>query len=625
MVEFHHSYYHPLDREYERVYLDSDSRPMYHMSPRDIGISTPPFKDQLETLQARIRQGASTIELGFSGAGKGSMGGGNTTPEMVPKWQREAIRELAKINKLRLSTHATFAAGSLAGFQQNHFDEGARERSLHEIKRAIEFAADTTQGGPIVTHLGEFPRSIYESFHKEGFRGFEEEEKHAQVYLVDKRTGEIVTGLSRSTEIPWPKFAVDKSGKEVLDEDGQPVPIFNPKSGVFETQMVGWNYFEQKAKNWNREHPEKNMSPAQMFFHAYQDAQERQAKGMAKYWSRGYEESKRELDDLNKAKAFYEEVFSHISPTNRKNWAKVLPHHDPFSIGITPDLKDPLELIDQMIQQAKHNIEHIKETSLSYSEQIQQINAKKQNVVPMEEFGLKKTADTIARAAEYAYDRSRKLPEPLFIAPENVFPEQYGSHPEELKQIILAARERFTERMHQKGMAESQAKKLAEEHIKATFDIGHAFTWKKYFQGDPKKSYEENEKEFKKWLMDKVKDLNQHKIIGHVHVSDNFGYEDEHVTPGQGIVPIKEFLEEMKHAGIKRIIVEPAHQDFEAVLGGWKEFGGSIYRGAAPAMGAGTWTDVQGSYFGKTRSPYFVFGEYSPSQDFSLWTGIQLE
>ena len=243
----------------------------------------------------------------------------------------------------------------------------------------------------------------------------------------------------------------------------------------------------------------------------------------------------------------------------------------------------------------------------------------------MEEYGVKKTADTLARAAEFAWVKSKGLEKPLFVAPENVFAEQYGSHPQELKEVILAARARFVERMGQKGMSESRAKRLASQHIRATFDVGHANTWKKYYQGNPKKSYEENEKDFKKWLIKQVKDLSESDIIGHVHVSDNFGYEDEHLTPGQGNTPIKEFLDVMKKAGIKEVIVEPGHQDYLAMYGGWREFGGSIYGAQIPTMPKRSWSDIEFSYFGQTRTPYFVFGGYRPSEEWTLWTGVPLE
>ncbi len=617
-------YYHAMDRDY--LTIDPPDRKRGTMfSVKDIGMSTPPFKDQLESLQARIKQGASTIELGFSGAGKGSMGGGNVTPEMVPKWERQAIKDLAKINDLRLSTHATFSAGSLAGFAQNHFDEQAREHALIEIKRAIEFAADTTEGGAVVAHLGEFPRSIYESYSKEGFKGYAEEEKHAAVYLVDKRTGEVVTGLTRSTTIPLPVWKRKPGTEEYeLDENGRRIPEYDPQTGTFKARMADWDYFENETKEWNRAHPSQQKTPVQMFYEGHLDQQEAQARGMALYWAQHFESTEKALKGYKDALAYYEKLLQNVPEQDRKNWALKTGGNDPYGF-IPPETKDPVDYIKDRIKDYGREVDHMRQASISYSEQLVQIEEKKKNTVSMESYAVGKTADTLARAAEFAMARSKHLKEPLFVAPENIFPEQYGAHPQELKQVVLESRKRFVELMKGKGMSESQAAQLASKHIRATFDIGHAHTWKKYYQGNPKKSYEENEADFKKWTIDQVKDLNKAGVIGHVHVSDNFGYEDEHVTPGGGTAPIREFLDEMKKAGIKNIIVEPGHQDYLAMYGGWREFGGAIYGAEMAAQPKRSWSDIEFSYFGKMRTPYFVVGDYAPNQEWSLWSGTPLE
>ncbi|MBT3583059.1 hypothetical protein HN510_04530, partial [Candidatus Woesearchaeota archaeon] len=108
----------------------------------NIGIGTHAGKDQLQELKAKIFKGAGAVELGFMGRGKGVKGQGNTTPGMHGKEEREAMRDLAKVNKVRLSTHASVGAGSWSGFHENKFDENAREQNIFEGKRAIEFAAD---------------------------------------------------------------------------------------------------------------------------------------------------------------------------------------------------------------------------------------------------------------------------------------------------------------------------------------------------------------------------------------------------------------------------------------------------------------------------------------------------
>jgi len=242
-------------------------------------------------------------------------------------------------------------------------------------------------------------------------------------------------------------------------------------------------------------------------------------------------------------------------------------------------------------------------------------------MVPVREYALKQTADTIARAAVKAYETEvqKGLKRPLFIAAENIFPEQYGAHPQELKNIVIKSREQMVERLKAKNVSEDEAKKIAETHIKATIDIGHANMLRKYFSGD--------EKDFNKWVINEIDKLAKEGYIGHIHLSDNFGYEDEHITPGQGTAPIQEFVETLKKHGFKgRMIIEPGGQPegmaHTAVTGTWRLLHSPVYRLDGQHW---TWTDIDQSYFGKTGSPSYLVGDIVPSKDWTLWSGTQLE
>ncbi len=190
------------------------------------------------------------------------------------------------------------------------------------------------------------------------------------------------------------------------------------------------------------------------------------------------------------------------------------------------------------------------------------------------------------------------------------------------------------ELMMRKGMDESQAKELAERHIKAHLDTGHINIWRKYWVADPNKSPEKNNEEFDQWLLEKVESMTKKKMIGSVHLSDNFGYQDEHLTPGEGNAPIRKIAEILKKNGYNHpLIVEPGAaattdlSDFHGLMKTWKLFGSSIH-GAAPTGGRTQkkqWGQVQYGYFGQAESPYFVFGGYSPSEDFTLWSGVVME
>jgi hypothetical protein len=135
-------------------------------------------------------------------------------------------------------------------------------------------------------------------------------------------------------------------------------------------------------------------------------------------------------------------------------------------------------------------------------------------------------------------------------------------------------------------------------------------------------------------VLEKSKDLVKNKIVGHVHLSDNYGYHDEHLTIGDGNAPIKKFLEIMKKAGIDDYIVEGgSFNPLTALPRSWNFLGSPVYSVFKPGIAEQTWGDslVGGfhqSYFGRTEMPRYIIGEYAPSEDYKgapFYTGTPLE
>ena len=264
-------------------------------------------------------------------------------------------------------------------------------------------------------------------------------------------------------------------------------------------------------------------------------------------------------------------------------------------------------------------------------------------------------------------DRSVNPDNPIVITMENIFPDRFGGHPQELKWLIEKAREKFVEHLtepeielglttkekpvmkknpetgklelqkqpnpwYRESISKEKAEELAATHIKATLDTGHLNMWRKFFQPKQGSTAEQNEAEFKKWYLDQIDDLAKNKMIGNVHLADNFGYQDDHLAPGQGNTPIKEAVQIIKKYGYdKALTVEPGADastdisDFHGVMKTWRYFGSSIYGMGAPAQARQTWGQVEHSYFGQNQPPYFVFGAYSPSNEWTLWSQVPME
>ncbi|MBI2133380.1 hypothetical protein HYU11_01720 [Candidatus Woesearchaeota archaeon] len=641
------AYFSPMDRGYTPIQDSIEVVPeMAGLSPSDIGISAPPMQNQLEALNARIRQGASRVELGFTGRGKGSMGQSSTTPEMYGMEERRDIRELANLNKVILSTHATTQVGNLSGLTEGGFNEMAREMALNEVKRAIDFAADVTDGGAVVVHTGEFQRPIFDSYGPDfmmnpaesdvGHQAHPQGERKKAVFnIVDTRTGQIIP-IRTDQPVPLPVWKKDAQGNYIKDEYGERIPETeqdpnNPGTVRYKMSTREWDYFVQEAQKYSKEHPDQSpRKPEMQYFIEQNDMQRLQFKSLSKFYGgiEQVEDTKKNLEKVNKALKFYEELEKTVPQDEL--WKLKLPSGAPRELaGLIPpdDPRLPSQVLKDMKTHYEGMLQRMIYSELSYTQQARDIEERQKYVAPIKEYAIQKSADTIARAGLFAMQKSEqmKTKEPLYIAPENIFPETYGAHPEELRHIIKESRKTMSQQLEKMyGYDKQHAVELSERHIKATFDIGHAYTWRKYFVGDPKASIAENDAKFKNWLLNQVQQLTDEGIIGHVHVSDNFGYEDEHVDPGMGRAPIKEFIDKIKKGGIKNVTVEPAHQDYRSLLGAWRHFGSSIY-GMSRPMGD-TWSDVWRGYFGQTAPPYFLYGEAAPDPEhWVLWTGTRME
>lgn len=609
-----------------------------------LGVSTPPMQDQLQSIQARIRQGAQAVELGFLGTGKGSAGQSSFTPGTVGIPERQAIRDVAKVNDVKISSvHASMKIQGLAGFDgRGEFSEAKRSQDMEEVKRTIDFAGDVTDGGAIVVHTGEFPYSVQDQHGKTPFKTKSGKEikfsegyataQRAPKYLVNTKSGKIVDSINHDFEV---QYLAEKEGADKLE--------FETKTKTYDdfvvTAKANLDSNERKAENmkeFEKHNEGKELSdeeykntygdPGWMAAHFQIDQGITQNKSDYLHHKARYDHYKHDLDQaelqLRAAEALYK------------------------GAGVAkPDFagKQSIDALQRKVYYFKSHAEAEKEYMKRYDLQRKNSYEQLYSFRPIESYGVQKTAESIAELAIDAarVTRDKKLKNPLFVAPENLWDGNYGAHPKDLRKIIVDSRNKVVEFMTSDKIeiqgkevdnpfksyakkalghtpSKSEAKKIAENHIKATFDIGHANIWRKYFDGD--------EKEFKSWMGHEVEKLTKDGIIGHVHVSDNFGYNDEHLPPGYGNAPIKEFLTHMNKSGFdKEFIVEPAHHDIGALHSGMEFLQTPIYRIDTQTH---RWTSPERSYFGQTHIPGFVTPGYLPNvgeQKPMVWSELPLE
>jgi len=323
-------------------------------------------------------------------------------------------------------------------------------------------------------------------------------------------------------------------------------------------------------------------------------------------------------------------------------------------------------MINKALSEQRVSLEFARQASVSQQQQAEDTAETKSHIVtPIKRF-KKHIARLYAEAGLHAMKRSKDPNRPLMLTIENLFPERFGGHPQELKFVIDESRKWMVDFLTKKevllglqekgrdnykdsvmgkspyyvpGMSKSEAEKLADTHIKATLDTAHLNLWRKYWQAKPGQSIDDANKDFNKWYLKELDMLSAGGYIGNVHLVDNYGFQDEHLTPGQGNVPIKEALAIFRKHGYKdAITVEPGADastdlsDFHGLMKAWRYLGSPIYgMGGGGAGGGGgmrapsTWGDVQYSYFGQNRPPNYTFGAYSPSNDWTLWTQVPME
>ncbi|MBD3310087.1 hypothetical protein GF351_02615 [Candidatus Woesearchaeota archaeon] len=675
---FDTAYYHPMDRDYH-------PEPIEGAGVKDVGMSVPLgiAAGDVHGVAAKIRSGAGSLEIGFPGAVRGQRQ--QQTPGMWGFEQRQALREMADVNKVNLTTHASYGIGGMAGQdQQGNFSDEYRKTAVDEIKRAIEFAADVAKGGSVVVHTGEYIRPISEEpWAAQGklFKQYEEEPERAIVRLVDDRTGQVLQQIRKNqivaravwnksdrdftyvSEVDNPEIGVRKGDNvhvrkgDYIDYENkkvsfdQRVPEYNPETNSFNITRQTWDDFVEEARIRNEQlarerkvtvsqlrslYPDEYRTPEEAFMAATTESQERVALGWAGQYSRTLKDNFKNLEMVKKAKDYWDKLEASI-PEDEK-W-KIMERDQPMLYGAlgkvaeflpkSKGAKTPSELLDNAMEELRNEIKNEREMVTGQLENAETQRILRDHAVSARKYALKRSYESYADAGMHAFyqTQAKRTEKPLIITMENIFPEQYGGHPEELRDLIYGARKQMANKLAKKGYSEQEAEKIAANHIKCTIDTGHMNMWRKYWQG--------SDKEFDKWFLKESEELAKEGLIGNVHLTDNYGYQDDHLAPGQGNTPVRAFVKVLKKHGYDgAMTVEPGADastdlgDFHGLAKTWRYFGSPVYGLASPhrvGAPARNWTDVQYGYFGRTYPPYFIFGAYSPSNDWQLWSGTPME
>ena len=528
------------------------------------------------------------------------------------------------------------------------------------------------------------------------FRMYDDEEGRTSYRVIDSRTGSTVLEARKNKKVAKPvwkrynegdEYWQENNGLEYTDSNNQTVkpgdyidpfgnkvdpahrvPLYDKEKGQFVVQQMGWEELKKESeemtqrakqswKDWKagkiseeefnktqwvrfkeaKSEQEVLVRPEEAYVIATLETNAANSRGWAVYYGGNYDEYVDGIKKLRKAREIYKKIED--STNDEEKW-KLKREAQSVLPGLVPAEEEfPTEKIDQQIKHLQRSITQSQEAASSQYAQSQEAEETMKFIQSAETYAFKEACDAYAQSAMFAMthsdklEKEGKLKKPLAIAMENLFPETYGAHPDELIKLVHGSREKMKELLVQRGMPEPQAQKKASDHITATFDTGHLNMWRKYWHGDPNKSMQDNDQEFNKWMLEKLGKMIDAKVLGHVHLDDNYGYQDDHLAPGEGNAPIKEMVKLLKDKGYTgEMIVEPGADyttdvsGFHSVMKTWRLFGSPVY-GAAGSVAPSkrTWNKVGYGFFGQNEPPYFVFGAYSPSEDWTLWSGVPLE
>lgn len=708
-MQFGKGYYSPFDRKYDstadmqpEVYRADIEKPIVPM--QDLAISVTEgqrFGTFINTIQGAMRLGVGSIEL------QPQMGGGaeSTGLESYGKEARQAIKEMAQANKVQLNAvHTPAQIGNLSGLGQDGFNDQQRLNSVEEVKKAINFAADITNGGAVIVHTGEFQRPISDqewAKNPDGtykFLGYQEEPGRAITYMVDDRTGKIIQDVRKSQVIREPAYkeadkeyqGTDLRGNSVLikekdwiDEEGhfldptqtedlfKRIPHWNKELSRFDSKKLIWGDIEERTARWNKAHPDKERTPAETAFNIQMETQMLQYRGSSLFHGRFYEEEKKERDAIKKSLDYYEELEKKMPKDEMWRVMEADPVVRRVFTGrnlVPTEYRTPTDILKSALRQAEQSMQFTHEASAAADAQADQIQDTLQHVKPIEKYAKEQSMKSYAEAGISAMHETdaKKTARPIFVAPENIFPEMgYGSHPEELIELVKSARKKMVEyitspkiadpygerdidgnllivdnQWYQPNTPKEVAIKEANEHIKATFDTQHLGMWRKHFQ--PKfieregriETKEETDTRFNKWYMEQVEKMHKEDILGHLHIVDSMGSTHTHLPAGQGVFPVVDAVKYLKEKGFTGTMTSEGYAEDQITPGRiatatWRALGTQINSYGSPygpqAQGGRAWSDVQYGYFGRTYPPYFIFGAYSPSNEWQLWSQVPME
>ncbi|MBI4148263.1 hypothetical protein HY490_03145 [Candidatus Woesearchaeota archaeon] len=652
-------------------------KPIFPMS--EIGQTFPEqdptgrFKNVIQTAQAAIRAGAGTLQLIMMTPPESAIGG---RFKAYGAEVREALKSVAKASEVKLrGIEMPTSMNNLSGWdmQRNRFSEEVRKRYMDEIRDGIRFAAEVMDGGGIDMVSWEYQRGINDakwnqkkeitlpSGKKVTSSLFSAPGEIEIVQVVDTTTGQV--SQYRRAEV---MFLPKKPG---TDEE---LPF--KSDGTPNLQEWTWRDFEKLAelkidpdtgKVYGKDNAEKLYVQEQI------SAQKKAYLGQQSQYLRYYEQAEKQM------KALQDQLTGGVDPRTK----------EPFSDKDKQELKTLIDREKTEIQRWKEAAEGNAQQAKELEERARRMvpvkdYALKRSMNSYAEAGVWAHQESVVKGQllPHPIHVGPELGWPQYYGSHpDEWVELIRGARGRMKELLTkpfrtdwdgktlldingeplkddkgkeVKRAKWTQEEFDKlpteiqlkadnpyfvpGLSDDQAAEHAQKHIKGMFDTSHMGMFLQNFR--PDLPWEKRVEEFNKWYLqqiDKIAEINKKEdIIGGIQAVDTQTGAHSHLPPGQGVLPVVTAVQRLKEKGnLKGYIVSEGHEEEKfgegrILLKAWEAFGAHLNRDYFPAGGPAPlqWSrGFSNNYFGRTYSPLFMFGSYSPSNEFKLWSEIPLE
>ncbi|MDD5086515.1 MAG: hypothetical protein PHV16_02055, partial [Candidatus Nanoarchaeia archaeon] len=410
-----YGYNSPMDRSYIKSFAE-DREKVLDIDQVGIAMAMGIGARNIPEIESKIRAGASSLEIQFMGAGRGSQQA--ETPGMFGKYHRQALKELSQANEITLTTHASVGIPGLAGQdQQGNFSDEARKMAMDEVNRAIDFAGDTAMGGSVVVHTGEFQRPISEEPWAENgkkFSGFDKEDERAVIRVVNKETGQVIHQIRKNEVVYRPEWNKNEKGEYIDYENNvipreKRVPKFDTEKNEFIIKPRTWDDFVNEAKEMTEENRKKlgrnfdeerdTVTPEEAFLKATLEGQKSEREGWALYYGRGFDAKLNTLNRLNEQKKILEEQLKNVSPEEK--W-KIQNRLKEIEEGSVSEGNESIGL-----NQLRKSIEADKEMVIGNLQQARDLQKTADNTISVKKYALEKSMEGYAQSGMRAWQETR--------------------------------------------------------------------------------------------------------------------------------------------------------------------------------------------------------------------------